>query len=61
MRNSEKDAKKLELIYQLRKCLLHLNRTYILAASCNETATIGEIKKCMDLIKRRIKVLSAKS
>ena len=61
MRDSDRDAKKLELVYQLRKCLLHLNRTYLLAASCNETKTIGEIKKCMDLIKRQIKVLSAKS
>ena len=55
-----RDPKKLELLYQLRKCLLHLNRTYIVAASCNDIAAIKEIKKCVDLIKKQIKILSAK-
>ncbi len=49
-----------ELLYQLRKCLLHLNRTYIAASACNEVTTMKEVRKCIDSVKRQIKELSQK-
>ena len=53
-----RDLKRVDLQYQLRKCLLYLNKSYIAASNCGEHETMRELKKCMDLIKRQLKVLS---
>ena len=54
-----RDPKKIDLLYQLRKCLLYLNRSLSAAVACNDRESIREIKKCVDLIKRRIKAVQA--
>ena len=45
-----RDPKKIDLLYQLRKCLLYLNRSLSAAVACNDRESIREIKKCVDLI-----------
>ena len=55
-----RDLKRVDLQYQLRKCLLYLNKAYIAASTCNEQETMRELRKCMDSIKKQIKVLSIK-
>ena len=49
---------KTELIYQLRKSLLPLNRALITAAKDTDLKSIQEIKKCLTIIKKQINILS---
>ena len=52
---------KKELVYQLRKSLIPLNRALINACSNNADANvIKEIKKCLATIKKQMVILSAK-
>ena len=54
-----RDSRPVDLLYQLRKSLLYLNKALIASVAAGEVETQREIKKCIDLIKRRIKALSA--
>lgn len=54
------NAKKIELLYQLRKCLLYLNRALSAAVACNEKDSIREIKKCIEITRKQIKALQIK-
>jgi len=49
----------IELQYQLRKCLLTLNKAYIAAFRCNEHHVMKETRKCINLIKKQMNNLSA--
>lgn len=51
---------KTELVYQLRKSLLPLNRALIMASNNADFKSIQEIKKCLTIIKKQIIILSVK-
>ena len=53
-----RDKKPIDLLYQLRKSLLYLNKAYVAAAVSGEKDTQREIKKCIDSLKRQISVLA---
>ena len=54
-----REKKPVDLLYQLRKSILYLNKAYIAAAVSGEDDSKQEIKKCINAIKRQIKLLSA--
>lgn len=51
------DPKPIDLLYQLRKSMLYLNKALIAAAVCGEVESQQEIKKCIQSIKKQINKL----
>ena len=49
-----------EITYHLRKSLISLNRALRQASDAGDVATCQEIKKCLTLITKQIKILSVK-
>ena len=54
-----RDRKPIDLLYQLRKSMLYLNKAYVAAVAAGEKESQREIKKCIDSLKRQIKLLSS--
>ena len=49
---------KQETVYQLRKSLIPLNRAFRSASKAGDVNTCKELKKCLNVISKQIKVLS---